>query len=242
MIILWCFFSDFFLVFFRLYISWLLSGATHSKHILSPAFCLDWCRLHSSVGRTEWPATQQPTEPDACPYEDTSQRESHVCQEIGHCLLHRWNCQGNAFLHNVTSWCLCVGYCYYAQTVTGLCEMKISSCCLTFIVSHHTEDHLFGLMVRRPPRERKIPGSNPTCAGIFSGSRHTSDSKIGTPVATLPGAWHYRVSAGTGQPGISILWLSEVESLICNFYLSVAAHKIVRADPSLRNTSMLLER
>ena len=103
-------------------------------------------------------------------------------------------------------------------------------------------DRLVGLVVRRPPRERKIPGSNPACAGIFSGSSHTSDSNIGTPVGTLPGAWRYRVSAGTGRPGVSILWLGEVESLICNFYLSVAARKLVRADPSLRYTSMLLGR
>ena len=59
--------------------------------------------------------------------------------------------------------------------------------------------------LRRPPREQKIPGSNPACAGIFSESSHTSDLKIGTPVATLPGAWHYRVSDGTGRPGVSIL-------------------------------------
>ena len=38
-------------------------------------------------------------------------------------------------------------------------------------------DRLVGLVVRRPPRERKISGSNPACAGIFSGSSHTSDSK-----------------------------------------------------------------
>ena len=63
----------------------------------------------------------------------------------------------------------------------------------------------------------------------FSRSSHTSDLKTGTPMATLPGAWRYRVSAGTGQPGVSILWLGEMESLICNFYLSVAAHKIVWA-------------
>ena len=44
---------------------------------------------------------------------------------------------------------------------------------------------------------------------------------------TLPGAWRYRVSAGTDRPGASILWLGEVESLICSFYLSVAARKIV---------------
>ena len=97
-------------------------------------------------------------------------------------------------------------------------------------------------MVRRLPRERKIPGSNPTCAGIFSGLSHTSDLKIGTPLATLPGTWRYRVGTGTGQPGVSILWLGEVEHLICNFYLSVAARKIVWADPSLRYTSMLLGR
>ena len=39
----------------------------------------------------------------------------------------------------------------------------------------------------------------------FSGSSHTTDLKIGTPVATLPGTWCYRVSAGTGQPGVTIL-------------------------------------
>ena len=52
-----------------------------------------------------------------------------------------------------------------------------------------------------PPPNRP----NPAGAGIFSGSSHTSDLKIGTPVATLPGAWRYRVSAGTGRPGVSIL-------------------------------------
>ena len=67
------------------------------------------------------------------------------------------------------------------------------------------EDGLVGLVVRCPPRERKIPGSNPACDGIFSGSSHTSDLKIGTPGATLPGAWRYRVSTGTGWPGVNIL-------------------------------------
>ena len=37
----------------------------------------------------------------------------------------------------------------------------------------------------------------------------------------------------------SNLWLGKMESLICTFYLSVAARKIVRADPSPRYTSML---
>ena len=68
------------------------------------------------------------------------------------------------------------------------------------------------LWLRRQPRERKIRGSDPACDGIFSGSSHTSDFKIGTPLATLPGAWRYTVSAGTGRPGVSILRLGEVES------------------------------
>ena len=41
--------------------------------------------------------------------------------------------------------------------------------------------------------------------GDFSGLSHTSDLDIGTPVATLPGTWHYIVSAGTGWPSVSIL-------------------------------------
>ena len=41
---------------------------------------------------------------------------------------------------------------------------------------------------------------------IFSpGSNHTSHLLIGTPVATLPGTWRHRVSAGTGWPGVSKL-------------------------------------
>ena len=41
--------------------------------------------------------------------------------------------------------------------------------------------------------------------GGGGGGSHTSDLKIGTPMATMPGAWRYRVSAGTGWPGVSIL-------------------------------------
>ena len=45
------------------------------------------------------------------------------------------------------------------------------------------------------------------CNISFSRSGHTSDFKIGTPVAALPGAWCYRASARTGRPGVSILWV-----------------------------------
>ena len=64
--------------------------------------------------------------------------------------------------------------------------------------------------------------------------------KVGTPVATLPGAWHYRVSAGTGWSSVSVQLPGEIESWICESYLSVVAYKIVWSDPSLRYTSMLL--
>ena len=49
------------------------------------------------------------------------------------------------------------------------------------------------------------PGFESRLRRDFSGSSHTSDLKIGTLVATLPGAWCYRVSAGTGWPGVCIL-------------------------------------
>ena len=64
---------------------------------------------------------------------------------------------------------------------------------------------LTGLVVKASVLGAEDPGFDSCLRQDFSGSSHTSDLKIGTPVATLPGAWHYRVSVGTGQPGISIL-------------------------------------
>ena len=55
-----------------------------------------------------------------------------------------------------------------------------------------------------PGELKEIRGSNPARDGIFFGSSHTSDFKIDTPVAILPGAWRYRVSAGTSWPGVSL--------------------------------------
>ena len=51
-----------------------------------------------------------------------------------------------------------------------------------------------------------------------------SDLKIGTPVATLPGTTGSALGL-VGQCQCTVL--GEVESLICNFYLSVAVHKII---------------
>ena len=49
------------------------------------------------------------------------------------------------------------------------------------------------------------PGFESRLRQDFLGSSHTSDLKIGTPLVTLPGARRYRVSTGTGRPGVSIL-------------------------------------
>ena len=47
--------------------------------------------------------------------------------------------------------------------------------------------------------------------------------------STLPDGWSYRVSTWTGWPGVGLVYLDETK-LICNAYLSVAAHAIVWAD------------
>ena len=66
-------------------------------------------------------------------------------------------------------------------------------------------DRLGGLVVKASASGAEDPGFESRLRLDFSGSSHTSDLKIGTPVTTLPGAWYYRVSAGTGRPGVSIL-------------------------------------
>ena len=69
-----------------------------------------------------------------------------------------------------------------------------------------TEPHrLAGLVVKASASGAEDPWFESRLRRGFSGSSHTSDFKIGSPVATLPGTWRYRVSAGTGRPGVSIL-------------------------------------
>ena len=59
--------------------------------------------------------------------------------------------------------------------------------------------------IKAPASRAEDPGFESRLRREFSGLNHTRDLKIGFPVATLPGALHYRVSAGTGRPGVSIL-------------------------------------
>ena len=68
-----------------------------------------------------------------------------------------------------------------------------------------TGDRLDGLVGKASASRVEDPGFEFHLLRDFSGSSHTSDSKTGTPVATLPGAWRNRVSTGTGWPGVSIL-------------------------------------
>ena len=66
-------------------------------------------------------------------------------------------------------------------------------------------NRLVGLVVKASASRAEDPVFESSLRRDFSGSSHTSDFKIGTPVATLPGAWRDRVIAGTGWPDISIV-------------------------------------
>ena len=57
-------------------------------------------------------------------------------------------------------------------------------------------NRLTGLVVRASASKAEDPGFESCLCRNFSGSSHISDLKIGSPVATLPGAWHYRVRLG----------------------------------------------
>ena len=70
----------------------------------------------------------------------------------------------------------------------------------------NTATLLVGLVVKASASREAGQGfDSRLCRGDFSGSSHTSDLKIGSPVANLPGARRYRVSAGTGWPDVCIL-------------------------------------
>ena len=66
-------------------------------------------------------------------------------------------------------------------------------------------DGLVGLVIKTSASRAEDPRFETRLRWDFSRSSHTSDLKNDTPVATLPGAWCYRVSSGTGLTGVSIL-------------------------------------
>ena len=55
-------------------------------------------------------------------------------------------------------------------------------------------------MVKESGSGAEDPGFESRLRRDFSGSSHTGDLNM-----HLLGAWHYMVSAGTGQPGVSML-------------------------------------
>ena len=59
-------------------------------------------------------------------------------------------------------------------------------------------DRLTGQVVKASASGAEDPGFESHFGRDFSGLSHTSDLKIGTAVATLPGAWRDRVTGGTG--------------------------------------------
>ena len=67
------------------------------------------------------------------------------------------------------------------------------------------ENRLVGLVVKAPTSRAEDPGFKSRLRRDFSGSSHTSYYFLnGTPVATLPCAWRYGVSAGTvGRRSVS---------------------------------------
>ena len=101
-------------------------------------------------------------------------------------------------------------------------------------------DRFVGPVVKVSTSRVVHPGFEFCLKQDFSRTSHTSYLKIDSPVAAVSGVCHCRVSAGTGQLRVSILWLGEVERLVCSFYLSVEACKVVFADPSLEYTSVLV--
>ena len=85
----------------------------------------------------------------------------------------------------------------YLCVVLLLCGIFLSHGCIDYCLG--------GLVVKASASRVEDPGFKSRLRRDFSGSSHTSDLKIGTPVATLPDAWRYRVNTGTGRPGVSLL-------------------------------------
>ena len=68
-----------------------------------------------------------------------------------------------------------------------------------------TTNRLVGLVVKAFASRAEDPRLESRLRRDFAQSSHTNYFKLGTPVAILPAAWSYRISAGTGRPGVSIL-------------------------------------
>ena len=92
------------------------------------------------------------------------------------------------------------------------CSFHFDCWCTSKIRYSILQNRLVGLVVKASASRAEDPGFESRLRWDFSRSSHTSDLnlKTGIPVASVPDAWHYRVSAGTGWPGVSKLWLGEM--------------------------------
>ena len=76
--------------------------------------------------------------------------------------------------------------------------------------SYTDNGRLVGLVVRHPSQELQTWVQVLLSPCIFLQLGHTSDLKISAPVAALPGAVCFKVSAGTGWPGsVYCNWVRE---------------------------------
>ena len=83
-------------------------------------------------------------------------------------------------------------------TETFINEYTLQFTVISEMKDNHESDRLAGLVVKASASRAEDPGFESRLRRDISGSNHTSDLKIGTPVTTLPGAWRYRVSTGSG--------------------------------------------
>ena len=125
---------------------------------------------------------------------------THTCiNEYLHAYMH-------ASLQTYTSVCVCLHACKYSHILSLLPPSQREIFSITQInspsLSLPLPDRLVGLVVEATALRAEDPGFESHLRQEFSGVK---SCQIGTPVATLPGAWHYRVSAGTGRPHVSLL-------------------------------------
>ena len=111
-------------------------------------------------------------------------------------------CSGRNPIIPVDSWSTrrvcCIENCF--------CDLKNNEMTTKLLIIRAICLHrLAGLVVKASASGAQEPGFESRLRRDIFGSSHTSDFKIGTSVTTLPGDWHYRVSAGTGRPGVSVL-------------------------------------
>ena len=104
-----------------------------------------------------------------------------------------------------------------------------------FFTNLKVGDHLAGLVVKASTSGVEDPG--------FESRLQRDFSRVELKLALqwLPCQVPGMIGLVLGLVGPVSVYC-DVDSLICNFYLSVAASKIVSADPSLRYSSLLLGR